>query len=341
MRESVQPWIGPDSYSEQQQGLFKGRGEERDDILRLLLRDVLTVLFGASGLGKTSLLQAGLFPELRRREMLPVYLRLDHDETAPPLAQQILDAASQAAHASHTPIQSPRFDVGQTLWQNFHREDALFWSGQHKIVTPVIVLDQFEEIFTRGQRTRQCVERSEQFLSELGDLIENHVPSALVHGLDAEGRDALDAGYVLGSVPLKIIISLREDYLAPLEQLRQSIALLGANRMRLTHLSISQAHEVVEAPAAPYDLLAPGVADQIVKYVSASDRSVTKRDGQGGASRVVRSRAGDHRDIRTRKPRGSGSCQRKEAAGRGSAARVSGPGGRRPRVGDAGRCGVG
>ena len=37
----------------------------------------MTILFGQSGLGKTSLLCAGLFPRLRAVDFLPVYLRLD------------------------------------------------------------------------------------------------------------------------------------------------------------------------------------------------------------------------------------------------------------------------
>ena len=46
----------------------------------------LTVLFGQSGLGKSSLLQAGLFPRLRAERYLPVAIRLDHAATAPPLS---------------------------------------------------------------------------------------------------------------------------------------------------------------------------------------------------------------------------------------------------------------
>ena len=40
-------------------------------------RDSLTLLYGQSGLGKSSLLRAGLFPRLRDEGLLPVYIRLD------------------------------------------------------------------------------------------------------------------------------------------------------------------------------------------------------------------------------------------------------------------------
>ena len=49
-------------------------------------RDTLTLLYGVSGLGKTSLLQAGLFPALRAEDYLPVPIRLDYVDGAIPPA---------------------------------------------------------------------------------------------------------------------------------------------------------------------------------------------------------------------------------------------------------------
>ena len=53
---------------------------------------VLTVLFGQSGLGKTSLLQAGLFPRLREAQALPVAVRLNFDAAE----VDLMDAARRA-----------------------------------------------------------------------------------------------------------------------------------------------------------------------------------------------------------------------------------------------------
>ena len=54
------------------------------------------MLFGQSGLGKSSLLQAGLFPRLRAEGYLPVAIRLDHAVTAPPLSQQVIATVTRA-----------------------------------------------------------------------------------------------------------------------------------------------------------------------------------------------------------------------------------------------------
>ena len=73
------PWPGLNPFTESQQELFRGRRSETDELLRRVKRRPLTVLFGQSGLGKTSLVQAGLFPRLRHEGMLPIAVRLDYD----------------------------------------------------------------------------------------------------------------------------------------------------------------------------------------------------------------------------------------------------------------------
>src|SRR3954467_11665582 len=101
------PWPGLSSFTEETRTLFFGRDKETDELSRLLRRETLTVLFGQSGLGKSSLLQAGLFPLLRENDHLPLYLRLDHNSLAAPLAEQVkaaLHAAFAAAKADAPPL---------------------------------------------------------------------------------------------------------------------------------------------------------------------------------------------------------------------------------------------
>ena len=75
--DAEHPWPGLVPFTEEIQGYFHGRDSEAAELLRLIKREPLTVLFGQSGLGKSSLLSAGLFPRLRRDDFLPVYIRLE------------------------------------------------------------------------------------------------------------------------------------------------------------------------------------------------------------------------------------------------------------------------
>jgi hypothetical protein len=72
------PWLGLSSYTEETRAYFHGRDDEAAELARRVQRKLLTVLFGQSGLGKTSLLKAGLVPRLRSEGFCPVYVRIDY-----------------------------------------------------------------------------------------------------------------------------------------------------------------------------------------------------------------------------------------------------------------------
>src|SRR5262245_65450343 len=114
------PWIGLAPFTESDSEFFAGRGDEIDELLRLVRRDTLTLLYGVSGLGKTSLLQAGLFPALRTEDCLPVPIRLDYREGAAPLSAQVLGAITAAADAAQ--VEAPMPCPDEPLWEYLHRD---------------------------------------------------------------------------------------------------------------------------------------------------------------------------------------------------------------------------
>src|ERR1700745_4301343 len=119
--DSQHPWIGLASFTEGDREFFAGRGDEIDQLLRLVRRDTLTLLYGISGLGKTSLLQAGVFPALRNENYLPVPIRLACLDSPAPLAKQVFDAIGVAAAEAR--VDAPQLQPGETLWEYFHRLD--------------------------------------------------------------------------------------------------------------------------------------------------------------------------------------------------------------------------
>src|SRR5664279_4925648 len=113
------PWPGLGSFDEGAERFFNGRRNESAELRRLVLNAPLTVLFGASGLGKTSLIQAGLFPLLRKEHYLPVYVRLDLRDRAAPLIDQVKDALKAQLEARL--IDSPGMRDDESLWCYLHR----------------------------------------------------------------------------------------------------------------------------------------------------------------------------------------------------------------------------
>ena len=90
--DASNPWLGLASFTEETRAFFFGREEEVAELARRVQRKLLTVLFGQSGLGKTSILRAGLVPRLREQGYCPVYVRIDYSREAPEPAEQIKQA---------------------------------------------------------------------------------------------------------------------------------------------------------------------------------------------------------------------------------------------------------
>jgi len=262
------PWPGLRAFTENDREFFLGREAEAAELLGLVQRKPVVVLYGQSGLGKTSLLQAGLIPELKRLDCLPIRLRLDHDEQAIPLADQVKLALSGELQRAN--VSAPAPQSGETLWEYFHRRDVDFWGPGNRLLTPVIVLDQFEEVFTLGRRSEEATARGARFADELESLLEHRPPDAVRERLEAQPDEA--RRFELQRQAIKFVISLREDFLPDLDPWRTRMPSLLQTRFRLERMTGAQALEVVERGGR--DLLDAAVARDIVNFVSTSQRKV-------------------------------------------------------------------
>src|SRR4051794_28614423 len=68
------PFLGPRPFetNELDRKFFFERERETSDVLDLLLRSRLVLLYGPAGVGKTSLINAGIAPKLKERRLEPV-----------------------------------------------------------------------------------------------------------------------------------------------------------------------------------------------------------------------------------------------------------------------------
>ncbi len=261
------PWPGLLPFREADQAWFQGRRAETAELLRRVLRERLTVLFGLSGLGKSSLLQAGLFPALRQENVLPVYIRLDFSQPEPDLVAQVKTAILQQAAAAG--VEAPAGADG-TLWEYFHRRNADFWNPRNRPVVPLLAFDQFEELFTLGRRDVGRAKATERFLAELGHLVEGSLPETVEDRLNDHPDEAEE--FTFGVHRYKVLLAIREDFLPDLEGLRSTMSSIALNRFRLCRmdgnaalLAVSQASHLVDPP----------VAEQVVRFVAAAKRRGT------------------------------------------------------------------
>ncbi len=276
--DAENPWPGLHEFDERGQHFFNGRDQETRDLLRLVRDAPLTVLFGGSGLGKTSLLQAGLVPLLRGEQYLPVYMRLDPRDRRAALIEQA--ASTLRAQLVAQAVDHPPFAPGESLWEYLHRADLELWSRQNQLLTPVFIFDQFEELFTLGAANTEAVQRLRE---DLADLIENRVPEALAYRL--EQADTFVPQIKLQAQRYKLLLSFREDFLPEVESWRSAIPALLRNRLRLLPMNGEQALKAVSETGGR--LVDEPIAREIVQFVAATRAELNSRDLTVSASIAV------------------------------------------------------
>ncbi len=256
-------WPGLNSYEEEDQSRFFGRDREIDLLKDVIGTESLCTIYGVSGVGKTSLLQAGVFPELRARCFLPVYLRLGHDKIDRPYAAQIIEGCLAAARKSRLEVVETCQALGasehETLWEWFHRHE--FLNAVKKVVRPVLVIDQFEEVFTQGSDKAE----KESWFDELTDLCSNSVPESVA---DFMSNSENDLAFQTENQTWRTVICLREDFLSRLEERTVEYPIFKRNRISIGPLSAENAIEaVLKGGDGIVDLT---VAECIVRYVGGS-----------------------------------------------------------------------
>ncbi len=220
---------GPQSFREEDELLFHGRKKEAKALHDLVMAQPLVALFSKSGMGKTSLLQAGLAPRLRFSPFDLVKIRLNR--TADPLEEQAIGALL------------PGMPPGSLLWE------AVGCYNRERRGTPLLVFDQFEEVFTL-----YSPERRAEFVRQLADVANQFLPEkirqAIRQKLAAGTLTDAEAAELEAPPKVKIVLSIRSDLLHCLHDLSDEIPSILRNRFELLGLAPEQARDAIELPAA-------------------------------------------------------------------------------------------
>jgi tetratricopeptide (TPR) repeat protein len=262
--DAQHPWLGLASFTEDTRAYFYGREDEVAELVRRVQRKTLTLLFGQSGLGKTSILRAGIVPWLRPMDYCPVYVRIDYSRESPSPAEQIKAAIFRATQESGQWTQTGVAVAGESLWEFLHHRDDILRDASGKTLIPLLIFDQFEEIFTLAQSDDFGRKRAAEFIEDLADLVENRAPKALEARIEQDESAAERFDFTRSDY--RILIALREDYLAHLEALKEVMPSITQNRMRLARMTGEQALSAVVKPGGK--LVSLEVAESIVRFIA-------------------------------------------------------------------------
>src|SRR3989441_6516933 len=258
------PWLGLDSFTEDTRAYFYGREDEVAELARRVQRKTLTLLFGQSGLGKTSIVRAGVVPRLRPMGYCPVYVRIDYSRDSPAPAEQIKAAIFRATQETGQWTQPGVAVAGESLWEFLHHRDDILRDASGRALVPLLIFDQFEEIFTLAQTDDFERKRASEFIEDLADLVENRAPKALEARIEQD--ESAGERFDFTRSDYRILIALREDYLTHLEALKGVMPSITQNRMRLARMTGEQALAAVLKPGGK--LVSIEVAEAIVRFIA-------------------------------------------------------------------------
>jgi WD40 repeat protein len=218
------PYQGLRNYGEKDADFFFGRDQERDIIIANLKATRLTVLYGPSGVGKTSLLRAGVEASLRKfastnyerlgtPEFVTVVFGTWQDDPRTGLSKAIAQEVERLTGASAEPENS----LADTIMAAAGRTDASL----------LVILDQFEDLSLYHSSRNGA----DPFAAEFPRLVKDR------------------------RLPVSFLISIREDAIAQLDRFKNSIPGLLDTRLRVQPLMGEAAREAVAGPITKYNEL--------------------------------------------------------------------------------------
>ncbi|MCB0630162.1 MAG: ATP-binding protein [Saprospiraceae bacterium] len=187
----MSPFKFLDAYDKEDQDRFFGREKETAQLYNAVFASNLTLLYGGSGTGKTSLVNCGLANKFYPSDWLPVFVRRESNInlSLPKAIEQYLERGRPSDFTEW-----PLPDQVQRLYLDHYR--------------PVyLIFDQFEELFILGSQTEQ-----QEFYRSIAQLLKA--------GLQA-----------------KIILIVREEWIAHLNEFEKVLPTLFDNRLRIEQMN--------------------------------------------------------------------------------------------------------
>ena len=237
MSARIDPFVGLAPYGEQDAEWFFGREREVELIVANLRAARLTLLYGGSGVGKSSVLLAGVMPRLRsvqdaeREDALALTAR--HGAA---LAERPGLAVAMFRDWRDAPLPGIAAAIHAAVVQATGNDALEPWDGEEPLAdrlreyarevrTVLVVLDQFEEYFM-------------------------YHPNE-----DGPGTLAGELPELLDDIDLRVnfLLGLREDALSRLDRFKGRIPNLFGNYLRLDYLERGAARGAIEKPVQHYN----------------------------------------------------------------------------------------
>lgn len=226
-------FLGLQPYTEDDAYRFKGRTEESQELFRLIVRNDFTVCYAESGEGKTSLLNAGVFPLLRENMYFPIAITFTSDDyqVTPDNFSTIIDRCIKDSITEYNE-KNKGFNVEyRPCSTDFHGLDCQielqqelskysWWrlrnykpQAMGLTFTPVFVFDQLEEVFNMPG----SIVWTKKFFDWLEDVSSDSCPDEIAKKIRAIIGTNAAFPAIKEEKDFKAVFSLRKEFIGELD----------------------------------------------------------------------------------------------------------------------------
>jgi len=253
---------GAKNFTTEQAHLFMGRDDDKEKLYQMITARQIVVLYGKSGMGKSSLLNAGIIPLLEHQlNQKPKYFSVrlfnkgqENNVTFLPPLQTLIQTVSENTIEKEwlKPLKVDTYPKGE-LW---------YWLKQWQIEYPrvpiILFFDQFEELFSYSDT------EIEAFGEELRTLIYQNIPDYVSRGKslatleqtafnqkNEKEREVIEKQIyaIYQKIDIKLVFSIRSDRMALLNKLTKYIPNILKHFYELGALTEEDAREAIKIPA--------------------------------------------------------------------------------------------
>jgi len=281
--DSNNPWNGLASYSDPDNSdgkpvkMFCGRDNETFKLTQQIKNQIFVTVYGKSGKGKTSLLNAGVCPKLREEQFYPISIRLGMLDKDISFQDHIISEIEKQQSIRFEVIDVVKKNEEKTsidyLWNYFARHR---FYKDYKLVFPVIILDQFEEVFYNKQVQKEGREESYNREEDAAILLKQ------IYFMMDEGHvlpdKEIDGNLYEYYYNFRFVVTIREDDLYKLEDTIDAnyLNLMKENRFRLRSITKEGARDVILKPSENMFVEEDKdkIVDKIIEFATDKDNTI-------------------------------------------------------------------
>jgi hypothetical protein len=237
-----------DAYSKEDTDIFFGRDEEIEVLYEMIFQTSILLIYGASGTGKTSLIQCGLASKFQSHDWLALTIRRGSNintafekALADAGGNGIVEEQEDMGWLEEVMEENETATVTRQLTPLAQSLKAIYLNSFRPIY---LIFDQFEELFILGTADEQ-----RHFIATVKEILRVEQP-------------------------VKMIFSIREEYLGHLNRFERVVPQLLRKKLRVEPMNLDKVRQVITGVTSytnsnvrlkegETDLIAEGIFDKI------------------------------------------------------------------------------